>query len=283
MPFEEIQTSFNVSESGTSRITAGMWTKCKQCGALITASVFRENMMICTSCGYYHPMNAWERILQLTDSDKNGFTEMDAKLTSGDPLEFSGTGKYAEKVAEARNNTGLNEAVVTGKAYLEGMRFGLAVMDFRFMGASMGSAVGEKITRVVEWATKRKLPMVIVTASGGARMQEGTLSLMQMAKTSGAVMRHDEAGLPLFVLLTNPTTGGVTASFASLGDILLAEPGALIGFAGPRVVEQTIHQKLPPNFQTAEYLIQRGFVDAIVERKDQRKVLARLLRDFNRR
>ncbi len=281
MPFtSDNQPSFNLAPPGSrTEITAGMWSKCPNCDEVIFKRVLEAKQWVCPSCGHYYTLTAWQRIEMLTDAGGKGFVEMDRKLTSADPLRF-GDGSYSQKLLDAREKTGLKEAVVTGKAFLDGRRFALAVMDFRFMGASMGSAVGEKITRLAEWATKRELPLVIVTASGGARMQEGALSLMQMAKTAGALMRHDEAGLPLFIILTHPTTGGVTASFASLGDIILAEPKALVGFAGPRVIEQTTRQKLGDDFQRSEYLQEHGFIDAIVERKDLRRTLSNLLRTF---
>jgi acetyl-CoA carboxylase carboxyl transferase subunit beta len=272
--------SFNQGER--KEIPAGLWSKCPACGEVIYNRAMVANLNVCPSCGHYAPLTAWERIAMLTDANAKGFVETDAKLSSLDPLDFAGDSSYVAKLISTQQKTGLTEAVITGKARLNGRRFGLAVMDFRFMGASMGSVVGEKITRITEWSTKRELPMVIVTASGGARMQEGALSLMQMAKTAGAIERHDEEGLPLFIILTNPTTGGVTASFASLGDVILSEPQALVGFAGPRVVEQTTRQKLPEDFQKAEYLLQHGFIDAIVERKNLRDALDRLLETFQK-
>lgn len=278
----EEQRSFTLHGAGTKNgAPADLWTTCKECGESIYTRSLEDCLFVCPHCGHYHPLTAWQRIRLLTDAGHGGFTEVNAGVTSWDPLDFQG-GTYATKLVENRQKTGLNEAVVTGKAYLDGQRYGLAVMDFRFMGASMGSAVGEKITRLCEWTTKRELPLVIVTASGGARMQEGAYSLMQMAKTSGAIMRHEEAGLPLFTILTNPTTGGVTASFASLGDVILAEPHAMVGFAGPRVIEQTTHQKLPDGFQTAEYLVEHGFIDAVVERQHLRMTLSNLLRIFEK-
>lgn len=283
MSIHDTVKSFQLPAPGERKeFPVGLWSKCEACGEVIYKRALQTHLGVCPSCGNYSPMIAWDRIAQLTDAGPKGFTEMDSLLQSKDPLTFVASSSYPSKLLEAQIATGLKEAVVTGKARLDGRRFGLAVMDFRFMGASMGSVVGEKIARLTEWATRRGLPLVIVTASGGARMQEGALSLMQMAKTAGALMRHDEAGLPLFIILTHPTTGGVTASFASLGDVILAEPHALVGFAGPRVVEQTVRQKLPENFQRSEYLLEHGFIDAIVERKELRKVLSRLLRDFER-
>jgi acetyl-CoA carboxylase, carboxyl transferase, beta subunit len=210
--------------------------------------------------------------------DPGSFVPLDTDLEPTDPLGFKDRRAYAERLREMQAKTGLKDAVVTGLCRVENHRMALAVMDFRFMGGSMGSVVGEKITRLVERATEERLPLLIVCASGGARMQEGMLSLMQMAKISGALERHREAGLLYTPLLTHPTTGGVTASFAMLGDLILAEPKALIGFAGRRVIEQTLREKLPDNFQTAEYLQEHGFVDTIVPRTQLRSTLARLLR-----
>jgi acetyl-CoA carboxylase carboxyl transferase subunit beta len=210
--------------------------------------------------------------------DSNSFVAMDQELQPMDPLGFKDRRAYADRLRETQASTGLRDGVVTGLCEVEGIPMALAVMDFRFMGGSMGSVVGEKITRLVEEATSKKLPLLIVCASGGARMQEGMLSLMQMAKISGALERHREAGVLYMPLLTHPTTGGVTASFAMLGDLILAEPKALIGFAGRRVIEQTLREKLPDNFQTAEYLQEHGFVDSIVPRTQLRSTLASLLR-----
>lgn len=256
-------------------IPAGLWLKCKACEEVIYQNSLEENLFVCPVCAYHYSVTAQQRIKQLTDD--GSFEEIDGTLHSLDPLNFAGDHSYQEKLQNSTRKTGLQEAVVSGTATLNQISFALAVMDFRFMGASMGSAVGEKITRMLELALERKLPALIVTASGGARMQEGILSLMQMAKTSAAIMRHDEAGLPLIVILTNPTTGGVTASFASLGDIILAEPKALIGFAGPRVIKQTTQADLPEGFQTSEFLVKHGFIDRIIERKNLRSELALLL------
>ncbi|NLZ59446.1 MAG: acetyl-CoA carboxylase carboxyltransferase subunit beta [Lentisphaerae bacterium] len=264
------------SPPAKSDIPAGLWLNCKSCSELLYQSSLEENLQVCPSCGFHFPLTAAQRIKMLVDPDS--FQEIDAGLHSCDPLNFSGDGSYAEKLLSSRQKTSLSEAVLCGRASLNRIPYALAVMDFRFMGASMGSAVGEKITRMLELALQCRLPALIVTASGGARMQEGILSLMQMAKTSAAVMRHDEAGLPLIVILTNPTTGGVTASFASLGDIILAEPKALIGFAGPRVIKQTTQADLPKGFQSAEFLLEHGFIDRIVKRKKMRHELGLLLR-----
>ncbi len=270
-----ILTNTNGNSNSKIDIPAGLWLKCKSCEEVLYQNSLEANLFVCPVCGYHYSVTAQQRIKQLTDA--NSFQEIDATVHSLDPLNFAGDHSYQEKLLHSSSKTGLQEAVLSGTATLNQIPFALAVMDFRFMGASMGSAVGEKITRMLELALERRLPALIVTASGGARMQEGILSLMQMAKTSAAIMRHDEAGLPLIVILTNPTTGGVTASFASLGDVILAEPKALIGFAGPRVIKQTTQADLPEGFQSAEFLLKHGFIDRIVERKNLRCELALLL------
>jgi len=266
----------NINRLATpAEIPAGLWNKCKACEDVIYQNSLEHNNFVCPTCGYHYPLTAWQRIALLTDP--NSFEEIDITLHSYDVLSFANDQSYTQKLAAAEAKTGLHEGVVTGRAALQGSQYLLGVMDFRFMGASMGSAIGEKITRMLEVSRQEHKPAVIVTASGGARMQEGILSLMQMGKTSGAVMRMDEAGLPVIIILTNPTTGGVTASFASLGDIILAEPKALIGFAGPRVIKQTTQTDLPEGFQSSEFLLKHGFIDRIVERKDLRQELALLL------
>jgi acetyl-CoA carboxylase carboxyl transferase subunit beta len=228
---------------------------------------------VCTNCGYHFTISSGERIMSLVD--EGTFEEMDLQLDSVDALGFKG---YVDKVKAYQAKTGLKEAVVTGRCKIEGIASLIAVMDFRFLGASMGSVVGEKITRAIEAATAERKPVIVFSASGGARMHEGILSLMQMAKTSGALARHSEARLPYISVLTHPTTGGVTASFATLGDIIIAEPKCMIGFAGPRVVKETTHADLPPGFQTAEFMMLHGLVDMIVERKDMRTRIASILR-----
>ena len=259
-------------------IPEGLWEKCKQCSEMVFIKTRKENLNVCPKCGYHYPMTAQERILLLTD--KGSFTELDASLESLDTLKFEGVESYVDKLAASRKKTGLKDAVVSGTATLDGRKFALGVMDFRFLGASMGAVVGEKITRLVEHAEKENLPLVIVTASGGARMYEGMISLMQMAKTSGAVQKYQKKGLPYIVVMTHPTTAGVTASFASLGDLIVAEPGALIGFAGPRVIKDTTQANLPEGFQTAEFLLKKGLVDRIIERKNLRAELSLLLDYF---
>ena len=250
----------------------GLWHKCPQCSSVIHDLELGKNLRVCQKCGHHFRLEASERIDLVVDP--NSFSETDRELTSVNALEFEG---YTEKVAQYREKTKLNEAIVTGRAAIQGHPISLGIMDFRFLGASMGSAVGEKITRAVERATSEKRAMVLFSASGGARMHEGILSLMQMAKSSAALGRHAQAGLPYISILTHPTTGGVTASFATLGDINLAEPKCMIGFAGPRVVKETTHQNLPPGFQTAEFMLDHGLVDRIVERKDMRDNLGSLL------
>ncbi len=248
-----------------------LFFQCKKCETAIPNDDFHHNLYICPHCQEHYRMNAPRRIRNLLDEDS--FREMNAFLISNNPLHFP---EYQEKVDE-HSEKGIQEAVVTGTGKINGIPVAIGVMDTRFFMGSMGVAVGEKITQLVEYATRKKLPLILVCASGGARMQEGILSLMQMAKTSAALEKHSAAGQLYISVLTNPTTGGVTASFASLGDIILAEPEALIGFAGPRVIEQTIKQTLPEGFQRSEYLLEHGFIDAIVPRKDLRKTLSHLV------
>ncbi len=259
-------------------IPDGSWVKCKSCGQTLYTDRLADNLLVCWYCGCHLPMAAHARIVSLTDPDS--FQEIDRELRSVNPLGFVDSKPYEERLDESVKKTGLSDAIVCGSAKLDGHDYMLGVMDFRFMGASMGSVVGEKIARLVEAATAAKLPVVIVTASGGARMQEGILSLMQMPKTCGALERHSEAGLPYIAILTNPTYGGVTASFAAVGDVILAEPGAMIGFAGPRVIQETTNSKLPEGFQTAEFLLEKGLIDRVVDRKNLRKELGLLLEFF---
>ena len=247
--------------------------KCPRCQQSVPESQFQEQGKVCPNCNYHARLTAAEH-LRIT-ADKNSFTEYDAGMHSADPLHFP---DYAQKIERSQTQTGMRDAVITGECTIKGSRTVLIIMDSHFMMASMGSVVGEKITRAFETATEKGLPVVAFTASGGARMQEGILSLMQMAKTSGAVARHSEAGLLYLTVMTDPTTGGVTASFASLGDIILAEPKVLIGFAGRRVIEGTIRQRLPDNFQLAEFVQEKGFVDMIVERRTMRSTLSHLLK-----
>ena len=247
--------------------------KCPRCQATNPLSKYEELHRVCPSCNYHGRLSARERIAITVD--RESFKEFDADMKSGNPIDFP---EYNEKQEQLRENTGLNDAVVTGTALIKGSPVVIGVMDSRYMMGSMGSVVGEKITRAFEYATKNNLPVVMFTAAGGARMQEGIVSLMRMAKTSGAVKFHSDSGGLYITVLTDPTTGGVTASFASLGDIIIAEPKVLIGFAGRRVIESTIKQRLPDDFQLAEFMFEKGFVDMIVERKKMRSVLSHLLK-----
>ena len=260
------------AETVKPEVPEGLLKKCNVCKSAVFVEEVKDNDYICPHCGNYFRVHAWRRVQQI--ADPGTFEEWDAGLPQENPLHYKG---YKEKIEGLQEKTGLDEAILTGKAEIDGNPTVLGVCDSRFMMASMGSVVGEKITRAVERATRERLPVVIFACSGGARMQEGIVSLMQMAKTSAALKRHSDAGLLYISVLTNPTTGGVTASFAMEGDIILAEPGALIGFAGPRVIRQTIGQKLPKGFQKAEFLLEHGFLDGIVDRKQMKATLSRLL------
>jgi acetyl-CoA carboxylase carboxyl transferase subunit beta len=254
----------------------GLWSKCPECGLVVYRKDLVANASVCKGCGHHNRIDSEERIALI--ADPGSFEPLDSSLAPTDPLAFKDRRSYADRIRDSQQSTGLRDAVITGLCRTSGLPLALGVMDFRFMGGSMGSVVGEKLTRLIETATARRYPVLIVCASGGARMQEGMLSLMQMAKISGALERHRQAELLYMPLLTYPTTGGVTASFAMLGDLILAEPKALIGFAGRRVIEQTLREKLPEGFQTAEYLRDHGFVDAIVERTTFKATLASLLK-----
>ena len=247
-------------------------TLCKNCNTELDSSVLSENMMICPSCGAYHRMGAWERLAMIVDEDS--FCEMDSELKSSNKLDFPG---YNKKLEEATKASSLNEAVICGTALISGCEAAIFIMDSNFMMGSMGSVVGEKLTRLFEIATHKNLPVVGFCTSGGARMQEGIISLMQMAKVSGAIKRHNDSGNLYIAVLTDPTTGGVTASFAMLGDIIMAEPKALIGFAGARVIQQTTGETLPEGFQRAEFLLEHGFIDIIEERQRLKYTISKLL------
>jgi acetyl-CoA carboxylase carboxyl transferase subunit beta len=277
--FDE-QEKPKITETTTKKreIPSGLWVKCKECGEMLFNKELAANLKVCPKCDFHFTMSARERIAMLADPET--FREYDGDLVSVDVLEFTGVAAYPERLKSYQRQTGLNDAVVTGLCKITGHDVSLAVMDFGFLGASMGSVVGEKVTRAIEKATELRIPVVVVAASGGARMYEGILSLMQMAKTSGALAVHAKEGLPFLCVLTHPTTAGVMASFASLGDVLLAEPKALIGFAGPRVIKETTQQELPAGFQTSEFLQDRGLVDAIVHRKQLRATLGMLLDYF---
>jgi acetyl-CoA carboxylase carboxyl transferase subunit beta len=257
-------------------IPEGLFQKCPGCGEVVHEIEVTENQRVCPHCDHHFPQSAKERIESLLDP--GSFVEMDASLHSVDSLRFQGMATYKDRLKKYQESTGLIDAVLSGYGTLEGIRVAIAVMDFAFLAATMGSVVGERITRVIEYATAERIPVVIISASGGARMYEGMLSLMQMAKTSGALARHAEARLPYISVLTNPTTAGVMASYASLGDIIMAEPKSMIGFAGPRVIKETTHQDLPKGFQTAEFLEEHGLIDQIVHRKNLRPRIAEFLR-----
>ena len=260
-------------------IPAGLWTKCEGCGQLIYNKALDESLRVCSKCDFHFSLTAHQR-LQLT-LDAGTFEEWDADLTPVDPLQFSVPRPYAEKVVEEQRSCGMTDACLTGRGRLDGHDVVIGITDSRFMMGSMGSVVGERLTRAIERATEQRLPVIIISGSGGgARMQEGMLSLMQMAKTSGALMRLDAAGGLFLSVLTHPTMAGVLASFATLGDLIIAEPKALIGFTGPRVIESTIRQKLPEGFQRSEFLLDHGLIDLIVHRRDMKSTLARLLRYF---
>lgn len=253
-----------------------LWVKCFNCSAQLPRKELEQNMMVCPECGYHFRINAKARIEQLFD--EGTFQEYFQSISPSDPLDFTDTETYKERQEKAKEKTDLNDAVVTGIGKIEGEEVACAIMDFEYMGGSMGSVVGEKVTRIIEEALSKKIPVIAITASGGARMQESALSLMQMAKTSCAVAKLNDAKLLYINVLTDPTYGGVTASFGTIGDILIAEQGARIGFAGRRVIEQTIRQKLPADFQTAEYLMKHGQLDMITKRSELKETLAKILR-----
>jgi len=246
-----------------------LWTKCPKCSTMIFDKELDDNLKVCTKCGHHFPIGARERINAFVETCS--FEEMDAQMTSVDALRFTGVAAYADKLQEYQKSTKLKDAVITGIGKIDGHRLALGVMDFDFLGGSMGSVVGEKLTRLIEAATEKGLPLIIISTSGGARMYEGMFSLMQMAKTCGALAYHAKQKLPYLSVLTNPTYAGVMASFASVGDLVLAEPGAMIGFAGPRVIKDTTQAELPPGFQTAEFLMDHGLIDAIVPRKEMKE------------
>ncbi len=257
-------------------IPEGLWTKCEVCGEIVYNKTLEEDLKVCPKCDYHFTLSAPERVAQLID--EGTFSEMDKDLRSGDPIKFRGPKSYVSKLKEDQVATGLTDAVITGEGSLSKTKVALGVTDSRFIMGSMGSVVGEKLTRLIEHATAKKLPIIIVSGSGGgARMYEGMFSLMQMAKTSQALAKHHEANQFFISVLTNPTMAGVMASFASLGDLIIAEPRALIGFTGPRVIEQTIRQKLPEGFQTSEFLLEHGMIDKIVHRKQLKSVLHQLI------
>ena len=254
--------------------TEGLWTKCESCRTIVFRKDLEENLYVCPKCQFHFKMSAKQRLAMLLDGR---WTEHDAGMMSTDPLKFVDTKPYARRIKEAQKKLGVNDAVVSAEGQLNGRPVVCCAMEFAFIGGSMGAVVGEKVTRAVEMAVETRQPLIVVSCSGGARMMEGTISLMQLAKVSAALARMDDAKLPYISVLTDPTTGGVTASFAMLGDLNIAEPGALIGFAGPRVIEQTIRQKLPDGFQRSEFLLEHGFLDAVVPRKELKAFIANAL------
>lgn len=266
----------NISrDSKKTDIPDGQWSKCEDCGEIIHNKQLEVNLWCCPKCNYHFRIGSEQYISILFD--KGSFKEIDKKMKSGDPLEFTDTKKYSERITATIKKSGLNDAVRTGVGKIEGKKSAFACMDFNFIGGSMGSVVGEKIARAIDTAYEEKIPMVLISQSGGARMMEGAFSLMQMAKTSARLARNADAKLPYISVLTDPTTGGVTASYAMLGDIIIAEPKALIGFAGPRVIKQTIGKDLPAGFQRTEFQLENGFVDFIVNRKQMKEKLSQLI------
>jgi acetyl-CoA carboxylase carboxyl transferase subunit beta len=270
--------SADLDTSGEKRVkTEGLWVKCDQCRQIIWKKDLDENMKVCPKCGKHFRVDARTRLAQLLDEGE--YEVFDANLSSTDPLKFTDLKPYAERLAKTQKDTGLKDAIINAKGKLRGRPVIISSMEYSFIGGSMGAVVGEAITRAIERAIVERIPLIIVSASGGARMMEGAISLMQLAKISAALARMDSERIPYISVLTDPTTGGVTASFAMLGDLNIAEPGALIGFAGPRVIEQTIRQKLPDGFQRSEFLLSKGMLDAVVPRKDLKNYIARAL-DF---
>jgi acetyl-CoA carboxylase carboxyl transferase subunit beta len=260
---------------GKKAVPEGLWIRCTECSAILFRRSVENNLWVCPECQHHFRVSGIDRVRQLTDPST--FEPFDGDLTSADPLAFVDLVPYPQRLEKARRRTGQNEAVVTGTGFIKGRKLVLAVMDFNFLGGSMGSVVGEKITRAIETAADRSLPLVIVSSSGGARMMESGFSLMQMAKCAAALARFDDVGGLYISVLTDPTTGGVTASFAMLGDVILAEPKALIGFAGPRVIQQTIRQELPEGFQRAEFLLRCGFIDRVVPRSELRSEISSII------
>ncbi len=273
--FSRIKPKIKLSSSKKDGFNG--WAKCPKCHELVHDSELQRTWQLCPKCGHHNRLTATQRIALL--ADEGSFVELFSSLKPVDPLTFVDTEPYADRIKSAQKRSGRDEAVIVGTCTLKGLKAALGVLDFSFMGGSMGSVVGERLTRLIEYAKQKKLPLIIVSASGGARMQESIFSLMQMAKTSAALAHLHDDGLPYISVLTNPTTGGVTASFAALGDVIIAEPDALIGFAGPRVVEQTIRQKLPPGAQKSEFLLEKGMIDCIVNRHELKDRLYTLI-DF---
>jgi acetyl-CoA carboxylase carboxyl transferase subunit beta len=273
--FKKVRKPIEPQANKESRVPEGLWVKCPSCGEVIYNKDLAATLNVCPKCAHHFRIGAIERLRMLFDGD---FVEYDRELRSTDPLRFVDTKPYRARLDATIKSTGMNDAVVCATGWIDGIETSVAAMEYTFIGGSMGVVVGEKITRAIERALARRLAVVIVASSGGARMMEGALSLMQMAKISGALARLDRARLPYISVLTDPTTGGVTASFAMLGDVNIAEPKALIGFAGPRVIEQTIRQKLPEGFQRSEFLLEHGMLDMVVDRRELKAAIARVLR-----
>lgn len=276
--FTRDKQTLKAAEEGERRVrTEGLWLKCEQCGQIVWRKALEDNLQVCPKCQHHGRITARGRMAMLFDEGK--YEQFDQRLESTDPLDFVDSRRYKERLTASQQTTDLRDAIISAAGKLSGRRVHICAMELKFIGGSMGTVTGEVITRAIERSVERKVPLIIVSASGGARMQEGASSLMQLAKISAALMRLDEAGVPYISILTDPTTGGVTASFAMLGDLNIAEPGALIGFAGPRVIEQTIRQKLPEGFQTSEFLLRHGFLDAVVKRAELKEYVAKAL-DF---
>jgi acetyl-CoA carboxylase carboxyl transferase subunit beta len=275
--FTRDKPSVNPEEGGRRVRTEGLWLKCEHCGQIIWRKALEDNLQVCPKCEHHYRIDARSRLSLLFDDGR--YEEFDKKMTSTDPLEFVDSKTYKARLGAMQKSTELRDAIISASGKLHGRKVNICALELKFIGGSMGTVVGEIITRAIERSMEHKIPLIVVSASGGARMQEGAVSLMQLAKISAALMRLDNAKVPYISVLTDPTTGGVTASFAMLGDLNVAEPGALIGFAGPRVIEQTIRQKLPDGFQTSEFLLQHGFLDGVVKRAEMKDYLAHAL-DF---
>jgi acetyl-CoA carboxylase carboxyl transferase subunit beta len=274
--FKKARKRFTAAPDKASRVPEGLWVKCPECAAILYTRDLVTSLNVCTKCSHHFRLTARERLLQLFDGEH--WVEQDATLRSSDPLQFTDTKPYRQRLEASRKSTGLPDAIIVGIGRIDGHESVVAAMEYAFIGGSMGVVMGEKIVRAAETALGRRLPLIIVSCSGGARMMEGALSLMQMAKVSAGLARLDRAKVPYISVLTDPTTGGVTASFAMLGDVNIAEPKALIGFAGPRVIEQTIRQKLPEEFQRSEFLLERGMLDLVVDRRELKPTISRVLR-----
>jgi acetyl-CoA carboxylase carboxyl transferase subunit beta len=276
--FTRDKPSVNPEEGGRRVRTEGLWLKCEHCGQIIWRKALEDNLQVCPKCEHHYRIDARSRLSLLFDDGR--YEEFDKKMTSTDPLNFVDSKTYKARLGAMQKSTELRDAIISASGKLHGRKVNICALELKFIGGSMGTVVGEIITRAIERSMEHKIPLIVVSASGGARMQEGAVSLMQLAKISAALMRLDNAKVPYISVLTDPTTGGVTASFAMLGDLNIAEPGALIGFAGPRVIEQTIRQKLPDGFQTSEFLLQHGFLDAVVKRSELKEYLDRALKFF---